>query len=179
LTVLGVASSVATGGLWDSPAQEERVSPRSSKQGLEPLDALNEHLARHGLKHTRQRELILEHFLAAKGHMTSEDLYERIRATNPEVGAATVYRALKLFCEAGIATATRFREGVTLYEHQVSHHDHLICLGCQEIVEFECETIEDTQRKIARKYKYRLTNHRHDLYGYCAKCQAEGRDSKP
>jgi Fe2+ or Zn2+ uptake regulation protein len=76
---------------------------------------LADHLQQNGLKQTRQREAILEAFVAAKGHMTSEELYEVVRARHPEVGAATVYRALKLFCEAGIAKAHHFRAGVTLY----------------------------------------------------------------
>ena len=134
---------------------------------------LDAYLVRHGLKHTRQRDVILEAFLAAKGHLTSEDLYERVRKKNPEIGAATVYRSLKLFCQADIATPTHFRDGVTLYEHQATHHDHLICVGCGEVVEFECEMIEGAQQDIAQTYGYRLTNHRHDLFGYCARCQRE------
>src|SRR6516162_10309949 len=91
---------------------------------------LEEHLARHGLKQTRQREAIFEAFAAAKGHVSSEELYEVVRARHPEVGAATVYRALKLFCDAGVARAHHFRDGVTLYEREGHHHDHLICTGC-------------------------------------------------
>ncbi len=36
---------------------------------------LNAYLQRHGLKHTRQREAILEAFLASSGLMSSEQLY--------------------------------------------------------------------------------------------------------
>ena len=143
---------------------------------LEARAKLDAYLARHNLKHTRQRDVILEAFLASEGHMTSEDLHERVHAGHPEIGAATVYRALKLFSEAGIASTSHFREGVTLYEHQATHHDHLVCLGCGEIVEFECEMIEDAQTRIAVEFGYRLTNHRHDLYGYCPVCQKAGRD---
>ena len=132
---------------------------------------LSDYLTRRGLKHTKQREAILESFLDAGGHLTSEDLYERVRDRHPEIGAATVYRTLKLFCEAGLAEPSHFRSGVTLYEHRHGHHDHLICVGCGEIVEFECSMIEATQLEIAEQYGYRLTNHRHDLYGYCRRCQ--------
>lgn len=135
---------------------------------------LGEHLSRHGLKHTRQRDAILEAFLGAGGHMTSEELYERVRAEHPEIGAATVYRTLKLFCDAGIAQPSDFRSGITLYEHRSGHHDHLICVGCGEIVEFECSMIEGAQLDIAERYGYRLTNHRHDLYGYCPRCRKRG-----
>jgi Fur family transcriptional regulator, ferric uptake regulator len=132
---------------------------------------LEEHLARNGLKQTRQREAIFEAFVAAKGHVTSEELYEVVRARHPEVGAATVYRALKLFCDAGVARAHHFRDGVTLYEREGHHHDHLICTGCGAIVEFESAVIEEEQEKVAAEHGYRLTQHRHMLYGLCGKCQ--------
>jgi Fur family ferric uptake transcriptional regulator len=132
---------------------------------------LAEYLSRHGLKKTRQREAIMEAFLAKEGHVTSEELYKRVRARNPEIGAATVYRTLKLLCDAGIANAIHFRDGITLYERQQSHHDHLICLSCGEVIEFESAAIEKRQLAIAKKYGYRLTRHRHHLFGYCPACQ--------
>jgi Fur family ferric uptake transcriptional regulator len=144
----------------------------------EARSRLNLYLARHGLKQTRQREAILDAFLASTGHVTSEDLHERVRTEHPEIGAATVYRTLKLFVDAGVANASTFREGVTVYEHELHHHDHLICLGCGQIIEWECDEIEALQLQIARDHGYRLTRHRHHLFGYCPRCQAEGLDSR-
>jgi Fur family ferric uptake transcriptional regulator len=135
---------------------------------------LSDYLSQHGLKHTRQREAILEAFLETGGHVTSEEVYERVRASNPEIGAATVYRTLRLLCDAGIANPSHFRSGVTLYEHRSAHHDHLICVGCGEIVEFEWPLIEKAQLDVAKEYGYRLTNHRHYLYGQCPRCQQRG-----
>ncbi len=135
---------------------------------------LSDHLSRHGLKQTRQREAILDAFLAVKGHVTSEELYDAVRAHNPAVGAATVYRAIKLFCEAGLARAHHFRDGVTLYEREGHHHDHLICQGCGAIVEFEREAIEEEQLKVAAQHGYVLKQHRHILYGICPRCQKKG-----
>ncbi len=56
-----------------------------------------------GLKSTHQRELILEEFLRAGSHLSTEDLYLRLRRKNPRIGYATVHRTLKLFAECGIA----------------------------------------------------------------------------
>jgi Fur family ferric uptake transcriptional regulator len=139
---------------------------------------LAEYLDRHGLKHTRQRDFILETFLETDGHVTCEDLHERVREDHPEIGAATVYRTLKILVDAGVANAATFREGVTVYERDEEHHDHLICLGCGEIIEFQCELIEQRQLEIARRHGYRLRSHRHHLYGYCARCQDRGVDAR-
>jgi len=139
---------------------------------------LADYLSRHGLKQTRQREAILDAFLDADGHVTSEDVYERVRRDHPDIGTATVYRTLKLLVDAGLANASTFREGVTVYESDTDHHDHLVCLGCGEIIEFECHQIEARQLEIARTHGYRLTRHRHHLFGYCRSCQDQGLDSR-
>ena len=133
---------------------------------------------RHGLKQTHQRESILGTFLESEGHITSEDLYEQVRKSHPEIGAATVYRTLKLLVDAGLANAATFREGVTVYEPDEEHHDHLICLGCGEIVEFHDSMIERRQLEIAEEHGYRMRRHRHHLYGYCRRCQDEGLDAR-
>ena len=148
-----------------------QTKPASREYRLAARKTLEAYLARNGLKHTRQREAILEGFLDSTGHITSEQLYEAVRRGQPEIGAATVYRTLKLFAEAGIANQTTFREGVTLYEHEESHHDHLICTQCGDVVEFHSELIEAEQLRIVRAHGYRLVRHRHNLYGYCAKCR--------
>ena len=66
--------------------------------------ALARYLEEHNLKHTKQRDAIVDHFLGATGHITSEDLYELVRKDFPSIGYTTVYRTLKLLCEAGIAS---------------------------------------------------------------------------
>jgi hypothetical protein len=48
-------------------------------------------LEEHSLKHTKQREAILDVFLEVEGHVTSDDLYQRVRAVHPQIGYTTVY----------------------------------------------------------------------------------------
>jgi Fur family transcriptional regulator, ferric uptake regulator len=134
--------------------------------------ALSRYLDDHQLKHTKQREAILEIFLEVTGHITGEDLYQRVRELHPQIGYTTVYRTLKLLCEAGLAHEHNF-DGTTRYEIAHQHHDHLVCIRCGKIIEFECEMIEKAQEQIAERYQFRVLRHRHELYGHCGKCQAE------
>lgn len=134
--------------------------------------ALAAYLEKNNLKHTKQRELILGVFLEAKRHVTSEDLYQAVRDQHSNIGYTTVYRTMKLLVEAGLATERNFDDGITRYEIEQEHHDHLVCLKCGKIVEFECEMIEDTQKEIAQRYGFRILRHRHELYGHCADCDS-------
>jgi len=132
---------------------------------------LARYLEEHNLKHTKQREAILDVFLRARGHIASDELHQRVREEHPQIGYTTVYRTMKLLCDAGLATERNFDDGVTRYEIATEHHDHLVCLKCGKIVEFECQMIETTQDEIAARYGFRVLRHRHELYGHCRRCR--------
>jgi Fur family ferric uptake transcriptional regulator len=137
------------------------------------IKALGLYLEQNHLKHTKQRELILAAFLEAKRHITSEDLYQTVRELHPNIGYTTVYRTMKLLVEAGLATERRFDDGITRYEIEQEHHDHLVCLKCGGIEEFESEMIEDTQNEIAKHHDFQVLRHRHELYGHCRNCRED------
>ena len=128
---------------------------------------------RFGGEQTRQREVILHTFLEANRHVTSEDLYQAVREQHTNIGYTTVYRTMKLLVEAGLATERHFDDGITRYEIEHEHHDHLVCTKCGRIDEFECAMIENTQNEIAETYGFQLLRHRHELYGICPECQAK------
>ncbi len=133
--------------------------------------ALGAYLAKHHLKHTKQRDTILEAFLSASGHVSSEELYHSIRDLNPRIGYTTVYRTMKLLVDAGLAQDRHFEDGVARYEVEHQHHDHLVCLGCGKIVEFHDPTIEESQLEVAAKHDFEILRHRHELYGRCRDCR--------
>ena len=136
----------------------------------QPLrDQLKEHLRQNGLKNTRQREVILEAFLSSERHMAVEDLLSAVQKRMSGVGHATIYRTMKLFIDAGIAHERRFGDGQARYEPVIpgEHHDHLICELCGLIIEFEDPVIEERQERIAEQHGFRLTSHRHDIFGRC------------
>jgi Fur family ferric uptake transcriptional regulator len=132
---------------------------------------LARYLEEHNLKHTKQRAAILDTFLEAKSHVTSEELYQAVREAHPNIGFTTVYRTMKLLCDAGLANEHNFDDGITRYEIEHEHHDHLVCTKCGKIIEFECQMIETTQMEIADRYEFRVLRHRHELYGHCAECR--------
>ncbi len=135
--------------------------------------ALAQYLEENHLKHTVQRDAILETFLDASGHITSEEIYQHVRGNHSNIGYTTVYRTMKLLCEAGLANERHFDDGITRYEISHTHHDHLVCVRCGKIIEFECEMIESAQDAIAERYRFRVLRHRHELYGHCESCRED------
>jgi Fur family ferric uptake transcriptional regulator len=137
-------------------------------------EQLSEYLSGQGLKYTRQRDEILRVFVEAGKHLSAEELYERVKKTDPRIGYATVYRTLKLLSGAGLAEERRFEDGFTRYEYRTAdgrHHDHLICTGCGRIIEFANEQIEALQQSVAKKNGFQVQSHKLELYGLCSDCQ--------
>lgn len=138
---------------------------------------LQAYMVKKGLRSTDQRRLIVETFFGSDNHVSIEELLARVRARDPRVGYATVYRTLKLLSDCGVANERRFGDGLTRYElaDDATHHDHLICEECGDIVEFEEPRIEDLQEAVAAQYGFALRTHKHELYGTCSRCQAKRR----
>lgn len=136
-------------------------------------DVLSAHIVTKGLRLTQQRMDISEVFFDQVGHANIEELFRAVRKKNPRIGYATVYRTLKLLEECGLATARQFGDGTTRFEPSPddSHHDHLICIACGKIIEFENEEIETLQEEVAKVHRFRILEHKMEIYGECESCQ--------
>lgn len=138
-----------------------------------PHEAFTAYLVEHRLKITPQRRLILDIFLLEPGHVSSEELYAKVKRRDASIGQATVYRTLKLLAGCGLAQAVSFADGITRYEPHfgVEHHDHLICESCGRTIEIMDPVIERRQEELAAKYGFTLARHKMDLYGTCQDCR--------
>lgn len=155
-----------------------RMARLASRPNFEHFRTLlQDHMARKGLRSTDQRRLIVETFFQSPNHVSIEELLAQVRSQDPRVGYATVYRTLKLLTECGVAFERKFGDGLTRYElaDEDSHHDHLICVECASIVEFEEPRIEELQEAIAKKHGFEIRSHKHEMYGICADCKRKGR----
>lgn len=125
-----------------------------------------------GLKVTKQRMAILEGLNSGRAHVTAQEVYEVVNEKYPEIGFATVYRFLRKLTEQNFVTEVRMGGLPARYElTPTEHHDHLTCVSCGKIVEFENVQIEKLQEDIAAKYGFKLTDHVLELYGVCSHCK--------
>jgi len=135
-----------------------------------------QYLKDRGMLYSEQREQILDIFLKTEKHPTIGDLYKLVRKKNPKIGLATVYRAMRVICDADLARETDFGDGVRRFEHkyQHQHHDHLVCLKCGKISEVMSPEIEKLQERLAKKYSFTPLRHRMQIFGICRKCKRKG-----
>ncbi len=156
-------------------SHEKRTSRKPPDVSAAARERLASWITSRGLKATRQRDVIVEAFFSQSGHLSVDELLEKVTDRDPTIGAATVYRTMKILTDAGLASARHFEGGQTRYEAALDrhHHDHLICTSCHEIFEFENERIEELQESVARDHGFTVTHHKLELYGLCRKCLAE------
>lgn len=128
--------------------------------------ALFENLfAAKGIKMTEQRWVILTAVGQSRDHPDAEQVGQRARKIDPDIGIATVYRTLTLFAELDIIQQHDFGDGRARYEIQTDHHHHLIDADTGAIVEFQNAELEAIKEKIAAQLGYELVGHRLELYG--------------
>ncbi len=125
------------------------------------------------LKLTQQRLDILQIFLKSETHVSAEELFKSLHDSHPGIGYSTVYRTLKLLKDADIAKENHFRDGFIRYESAFNrhNHDHIICVKCDSIFEFENEEIEKLQERVAASIGFKIVDHQLEIYGICSKCQ--------
>lgn len=155
--------------LQDIDTERDRVSA----EGQERVFIL--FLRRRRCRYTPQRKAIVTAFWNAEGHLTIEELFVRVHRVTPSVGQSTVYRTMRLLCEAGLAREVSFGRGVVRYERVTAwNHDHFICERCGRSIEFVDPEIDIMGRRMARRHGFALRQHRLYLYGLCAECLAAG-----
>jgi len=118
---------------------------------------------------------VLEAFLQTENHVTSAELTQMLNENGHKLDNEFVRDTLKLMCNFGFARKNKFDNGIVRYEHWHlgQHHDHLICIKCRKIVEFEEDALENMQIAIASKHGFHMLQHKMELYGICSKCMKE------
>lgn len=128
----------------------------------------NAELKRAGLKVTLPRLKILQMLESTSGtseHLSAEDVYQRLRDAGEDVGLATVYRVLTQFETAGLVVRHNFETGHSVFElAPEDHHDHMVDVDSNEVIEFFDDEIEQRQHAIAEAHGYEIIDHSLVLY---------------
>lgn len=135
-------------------------------------EKFKEYLELHNHKLSSNRLAIIDVLENTNKHLTTEELYNTVKLRKLKVSHTTIHRTLKLLCEAGLGKGLQYNDGVTRYELEYGHehHDHLVCTGCGSFIEVSEPKIEEMQKKLVKKYKFKPAHHRLEIYGVCEKC---------
>jgi Fe2+ or Zn2+ uptake regulation protein len=123
-----------------------------------------------GYRLTPQREMILDALCEIGHHATVGELYERVQERAPAVDRATIYRAMKFFCELQLVVCAGI-DGATVYEiaRHTPHH-HIVCRSCGHVQEFDDYHFHDLLRHLKEAFGFRANIDHLTIPGLCREC---------
>src|SRR2546428_5052796 len=128
--------------------------------------SIDTRLAAGGRRRTAQRLIVAEALAGAKRALSAQELYDRIRASHPTIGRATVYRALEQQVEDGMASRFERDGHVSAYiACDAEHHHHLVCTNCQRVEDVAEDVVGPMLGAVGR---------RHDFSGVPVRLESHG-----
>jgi len=125
---------------------------------------------------TPQRSLLLSTIREAGTHLDAKELYRQASEKDASISLATVYRSLRLFKEQGLIEERHLGQVRCSYEiKHLGEHQHLVCRGCGQVIEFESPLIGKLVAEVQQKNNLSVTKVELYLEGYCHKCKEEKR----
>ena len=139
------------------------------------LSSLREPLRRHGIRLTRQRELLFGLIHNSHTHLNADQLFELAKAKDPKINRVTVYRTLKVFKEQGLVDELdlmHFQGEHHYYETRLKpEHAHIVCMGCGSVVEYFGEPLQKIREQVESQFGFKVQVSRTEVGGFCADCQ--------
>ena len=140
-------------------------------------ERLDDFIRKKGLRQTSQRDEILEVIFASDEHFTPDELFERLRSAGSKASRATVCRTLSLLVDADLIHEIELGDGQTTYDPNfIDHpnHNHLICVDCGKVVEFEDSHLDLLNDCVTRRLGYRPVRQSLRIEAACERLRNEG-----
>ena len=134
---------------------------------------LAETLRRNGYRMTPPRRLVWQTLAESRGHLTADDIAERIESGHAEVNLASVYRALALLEELDLVRSSRLGSdaGTTWELAHPDEHFHLVCEECGSVEHHRGgDLVEQIARHLRQGHGFRPTTVELVVTGRCARC---------
>jgi Fur family ferric uptake transcriptional regulator len=137
------------------------------------IDLFRSFISRKGLRNTPEREEIIKEIFASHEHFDVDELYLRLRERGSKVSKASIYRNIPLIMDCGLIKEVWHENGHMHYEHIYGHghHCHMRCIKCGKVIEFVDKELKAVEKRLEKKYDFKIIDHNLDVTGYCSECK--------
>lgn len=125
------------------------------------------------MNYSKQRELILNTLKENVVHPTAEYLYGKIKAKDPKISLATLYRNLNQLAENGIIKKIDGLEPSSHFDHNTHEHYHFICSKCHKVFDISADVAPDLIKKTENSTGFEIQSHDIVFTGLCKECREE------
>lgn len=137
----------------------------------QPHPETMQRLRQQGYRITPQRLEVLRVVSAHEQHLTAEEIHAAVRAQQPAVDIATIYRTLQWLQDVGLVALIDSADSNRRYEYHPAgnHHHHLVCHVCGKTAQIPAEYITALRNALCEHYGFALDVHL-ALPGQCHDC---------
>jgi Fe2+ or Zn2+ uptake regulation protein len=132
---------------------------------------LTETLRARGMRVTPQRLAVHGALQALGTHSTAEEVLERVHGTVPGVSLPTVYAALDLLADLGLANRVQAGRAVR-FDPRTQPHHHLVCSSCGAVTDLDADVELGPALAQATALGARASGAEVIVRGLCARCAA-------
>lgn len=143
----------------------------------EVKERFDEFIRQRGMRKTTQRDVIVEAAFENDDHFTAEELLEKAKKIDPKTSRATLYRTIALLVDCGLLREIDLGRDERVYDPNFldsPDHNHLICVDCGKVVEFEDENVALLVDCITRRLGFRPSSKSMRIEACCDKLRSEG-----
>jgi Fur family ferric uptake transcriptional regulator len=124
-----------------------------------------------GGRMTEPRRVLIDQLLSAGGHVTADELIERVQRALPSVDRSTVYRNLSTLEEAGFVYHVHLAHGPSVYHvADGRRHAHIVCEDCGAVAELHPDALRDLAVELLDTQGFTLSHQHFALTGRCRRC---------
>jgi len=159
-------------------SSENQNSPSSGLDkvsvALSPEEKFQEYLASRDRtqRFTAQQRAMVRFIFSHHDHFDADGLFDEMKSSGISISRATAYRTLTKLVDAGLLRRHE-TGGRTRYEHDYGypHHDHLHCIECGTMIEFQVEGIESIIKNSSELHGFKPSGHSFIVQGTCMPCR--------
>lgn len=122
------------------------------------------------IKHSRQRDAILQNLMHRYDHPTAETVYTDIKTDFPNISLGTVYRNLSLLSELGEIQKISTSAGPDRFDGNPKPHCHFQCRHCQSVLDIQLDNQDEIIACAAKNFPGIIEGGHIQFVGLCADC---------
>ena len=134
------------------------------------VDLSNDLLHKRGYRLTPQRYLVLSVIQDANGHMSLDQIAERVQKLKPRVSLSTI-RTLEHLNELDLIQENHLPGEPLHYEiPQGKNHHHLVCKKCKTMIHLDDAILGDLHERLHQQHHFHSLSLGLLATGYCDTC---------
>ena len=136
------------------------------------LEILLQKIKKAGGRNTKTRKAVLSLFVSATKPLSASEPLFCLKEQKLVINRPTIYPELHFLTNHYLLKEVRLIGAPSLFELQLEHCHHLVCLKCHAVKKISlCNQLASQEQQIMKQEKFKISDHSLEFYGLCHRCQ--------